>query len=114
MKRSLCASAAAFALTLLTSVGPAAAQTAATYVTGRISNVTFAGNEVLIMVDAGLPNNCVGTGWGWMRIPPESTPMIAFVIGLWMRGDAAQTQLTGYTGGLVNGYCRIDQIDPVG
>jgi hypothetical protein len=31
-----------------------------------------------------------------------------------MRGDAAQTMVTVYTGGLVNGYCRVDQIDPVG
>jgi len=88
------------------------AQTAPTYVSGHISNVTFAGDYVMIMVDAGLPDNCAGTPWGWMRIPPEYKPMIAFVTGLWMRGDAAQIAVSVYTDGIVGGYCRITQIDP--
>jgi hypothetical protein len=90
----------------------AGAQTAPAYVSGHISNVTFAGDSVMIMVDAGLPDNCAGTGWGWMKVPSESKYMSAFVIGLWMRGDAAQTVVTVYTDGLVGGYCRIAQIDP--
>lgn len=90
------------------------AQTAPTYTSGHISNVTFAGNDVLIMVDVGLPGNCTGTSWGWMRIPPENHAMNAFVIGLWMRGDASQVTVTVYTDGLVGGYCRITQIDPAG
>jgi len=40
--------------------------------------------------------------------------MTAFVIGLWMRGHAGQVNVTVYTDGLVGGYCRITQIDPVG
>jgi hypothetical protein len=96
-------------------MGPGAnAQTSPTYTSGHISNVTFAGNEILIMVDAGLPGNCIGTSWGWLRIPPENHAMNAFVIGLWMRGDASQVTVTVYTDGLVGGYCRISQIDPVG
>ena len=90
----------------------ARAQTGPTYVSGHISNVTYAGDWVMIMVDAGLPSNCTGTGWGWMKIPAESKPMSAFVTGLWMRGDAAQIVVTVYTDGLVDGYCRISQIDP--
>ena len=95
-------------------VAPALAQTGPTYVSGHISNVTFDGDSVMIMVDVGLPDNCAGTPWGWMRIPAENKPIIAFVIGLWMRGDAAQTVVSVYTDGLAGGYCRITQIDPEG
>ncbi len=84
------------------------------YTHGHISNVTFVADYVMIMVDAGLPDNCVGTSWGWMKIPEENKSMAAFVIGLWMRGDAASTLVTVYTEGLVDGYCRISQIDPAG
>jgi hypothetical protein len=80
------------------------------YISGHISNVTFANDWVMIMMDAGLPDNCSGTAWGWMKIPPENKAMTAFVIGLWMRGDAAQTEVSVYTDGLVGGYCRITQI----
>ena len=90
--------------------GPASAF--ATYAHGYITNVTFAGDYIMVMMDVALPDNCVGTPHGWMIIPPANTPMTAFVLGLWMRGDAASTQLTVYTSGLVNGYCQINQIDP--
>jgi hypothetical protein len=85
---------------------------APTYMSGHIIDVTFAGEDVLIRLDTGLPDNCVGTSFGWMRIPPEYKPLSAFVIGLWMRGDEQQTQVTVYTDGLVGSYCRISQIDP--
>ena len=94
--------------------GHASAQIAPTYVSGRIIDVTFAQDFVMIRVDTGLPDNCVGTAWGWMKVAPENKAMTAFVVGLWMRGDAALTNVTVYTGGLVGGYCRVDQIDPVG
>lgn len=94
--------------------GNARAQTAPGYVSGHVSNVTFAGDSTMIMVDAGLPGNCAGTSWGWMKIPPENKAMNAFVLGLWMRGDAAQVNVSVYTDGLVGGYCRITQIDPEG
>ena len=84
------------------------------YLNGRISNVTFAGDEVLIMLDAGLPGNCAGTHYGWMRISPEYKSMTAFVIGLWMRGDASQTPVAVYTSGITGVYCQVTQIDPVG
>ena len=85
-----------------------------TYVTGHINDVTFAWDAVLIRVDAGLPDNCAGTSYGWMKIPVENKSMNAFVIGLWMRGDSAQVNLTVYTDGLLSGYCRVTQIDPAG
>jgi hypothetical protein len=87
---------------------------APTSIAGQINDVTVAGDEVLIRVNAGLPDNCAGTMFGWMRIPPESKAMIAFVIGLWMRGDASQTSVVVYTDGMVGSYCRVNQIDPVG
>jgi hypothetical protein len=93
---------------------PVHSQTGQLHVSGHISNVTFTGDYVMIMVDAGLPGNCAGTSWGWMKIPPENKAMNAFVIGLWMRGDAASTTVTVYTDGIPDGYCRITQIDPVG
>jgi hypothetical protein len=49
-----------------------------------------------------------------MKIPVENKSMNAFVLGLWMRGDAQQVVVTVCTDGLVGGYCRITQIDPAG
>jgi hypothetical protein len=40
--------------------------------------------------------------------------MTAFVLGLWMRGDAAQTLVVVYTDPLVGSQCTINQIDPAG
>jgi hypothetical protein len=98
----------------LLALSPSISRAGPTFTTGHISNVTFIGEAVLIMVDAGLPDNCVGTSWGWMKIPVTSKPMAAFVTGLWMRGDAASVEVSVYTDGLVDGYCRITQIDPAG
>jgi hypothetical protein len=93
--------------------GPTVA--ADTYLGGRISNVTFSGDVILIMLDTGVPDNCIGTPYGWMVIPAEYKSMKAFVLGLWMRGDAGQVPMTVYTSGRDgSGYCQINQIDPVG
>jgi hypothetical protein len=93
----------------------ASAQAEPTYLSGRISNVAFAGDQTMIMLDTGLPGNCAGSPYGWMIIPGEYKAMAAFVLGLWMRGDAPQVQVTVYTDGLVlGGYCRINQVDPAG
>jgi hypothetical protein len=89
------------------------AHAADTYNSGYISNITFSGDEVLIMLSTGVPTNCTGTPYGWMRIPSALKPMIAFVIGLWMRGDMSSTSVTVYTNGLDgSGYCSIGQLDP--
>jgi hypothetical protein len=94
---------------------PMAANASPTYQVGRINNVTFAGDGVLIRLDTGLPDNCAGTGSGWMLIPISAKPIQAFVLGLWLRGDAAQVTVVVYTtAGVVSGYCQIDQIDPEG
>lgn len=48
-------------------------------------------------------------------VPASSRITKAFVLGLWMRGDAAQTSVTVYTSAInASGYCQANQIDPVG
>ena len=90
----------------------ASVSAAPTYISGHIYDVTFAGDSVMIRIDTGLPDNCVGSPYGWIKIPPEDKPMAAFVVGLWMRGDEASTNVTVYTNGLVGGYCQAGQLDP--
>src|SRR4051812_21920572 len=53
---------------------------AATYQSGYISNVTLAGEDAFIMLNSGLPDNCAGTGSGWMRVSGLNKPMVAFVL----------------------------------
>lgn len=84
------------------------------YLSGHISNVTFIGDSLYLMLDAGLPDNCTGTSYGWMVIPAPYKAMSAFVLGIWMRGTASSDLVTVYTDGIVNGFCQINQIDPVG
>jgi hypothetical protein len=85
-----------------------------TYNYGHITNVTFAGDTVMIMMDVGVPDNCIGTPYGWMIIPANYKSMSAFVLGLWMRGDLRQVGVTVYTTGRDSyGNCQINQIDPV-
>lgn len=83
-----------------------------TYLTGHISRVAFAPAGVLIMLDSGTPTNCAGSAYGWMMIGSSGAPLVAFVTGLWMRGDASQVSLTVYTSSTdATGYCQITQID---
>jgi hypothetical protein len=82
------------------------------YQFGHISRVSFVPNAVLIMLDNGIPTNCTGTPAGWLMINASSGPIVAFVTGLWMRGDASQIQLAVYTGGIDStGFCQVSQID---
>ena len=84
-------------------------------ISGHVSNVSFYRDYVLIQLDAGPPSSCVPNPSGWLRIPPENKPSIAFIIGLWMRGDASSTSVTVYSDGIdASGFCAISQIDPVG
>lgn len=84
-----------------------------TYAIGHINNVTFAGEEVFIRLDAAQPGNCGGSSINWMRIPAQQKAMQSFVIGLWLRGDIAQTTVVVYTNPTdASGYCSVNQIDP--
>lgn len=80
--------------------------------TGRINNVTVSGDQVLITLDSGLPDNCAGTAYGWMMISPSYKAMQALVLALWARGDMGSSTLTVFTSGLVGGYCQVTQLDP--
>lgn len=103
------------ALFLTSIIAAGVAHAEQTYLTGTISNVTFAGDTVLVRLDTGVPGNCAGTPYGWMMVPSASKPMIGFVTGLWMRGDASSVTVTIYTDGLGGwGYCTINQLDPAG
>jgi hypothetical protein len=91
-------------------IRPAHAQ--ANYVYGHINRVSFVPSAVLIMLDNGIPTNCAGTPAGWLMITASSGPIVAFVTGLWMRGDASQIQLVVYTSGIDStGFCQVSQID---
>ena len=82
------------------------------YQFGHISRVSFVPNAVLIMLDNGIPTNCTGTPAGWLMINASSAPIVAFVTGLWMRGDASQVQLAVYTSGIDStSFCQVSQID---
>jgi hypothetical protein len=84
-----------------------------TYASGRINNITFVNDMVLIKLDVPLPGNCAGTGWGWMAIPATNKPIQAFVLALQARGALSTVTVLVYTdpvGG--SGYCTVSQIDP--
>ena len=84
-----------------------------THQDGRISNITVVGNTVLLMLDTGMPDNCAGSPHGWMQIPEANKVMQSLVLGMWLRGDAAQTYVVVYTNARTGGgYCQINQIDP--
>jgi hypothetical protein len=79
---------------------------------GHINNITVAGDDVLVKLDSGLPDNCTGTAYGWMIVPSASKAMKAFVLALWARGDMSSVLVTIYTDGLVGSYCQASQVDP--
>jgi len=82
------------------------------YQVGHISRVSFITNGIGIWLDTGLPTNCAGTIAGYMMVSSSSAPLMAFVTGLWMRGDASQVGLTVYTTPVDStGFCQVTQID---
>jgi hypothetical protein len=88
------------------------AQAADSYQIGYISRVSYTGDHLIIMLDSGVPTNCAGTTYSWMMVPAANKPMLAFVTGLWMRGDAATKQVVVYTTPTdSSGFCQINQID---
>ena len=105
---------AAFTFTLAFALFPATSSRAATtYAVGHINNITMGADTVLIKLDVPLADNCAGTGYGWMLIPATAKTLQAFVLALWARGDLANVTMTVYTDPVVNGYCSVNQIDPV-
>jgi hypothetical protein len=85
-----------------------------TWTSGHIIDVTFLGDTIWIKTDGPLPDNCVGTLYGWLAVPSTNKPMIALVTGIWLRGDASTVNVGVYTTGMVGSLCQINQIDPDG
>jgi hypothetical protein len=68
---------------------------------------------IMIQLDSGLPDNCAGTTFGWMWIPAASSVLTAYVLGLWLSGNAPSVTVTVYTTGLsTDNFCQVTQIQP--
>jgi hypothetical protein len=52
------------------------------YAMGHISDVTFAGDMLLVRMDVAAPSNCASTSFGWMKIPATERAMQSFVTAL--------------------------------
>jgi len=112
LPRSQYLSRSKYLLALLVACVLAASAARADSQTGHITRVTYVGSTLMIMLDTGPPTSCSATPFGWMMVPASFTSMIAFVSGLWFRGDAAAKSLGVYTSGIDgSGYCQISQID---
>ncbi|MGI0118929.1 hypothetical protein [Zooshikella sp. RANM57] len=81
------------------------------YQSGKIVNLTAITGGIMIMMDKGLPDNCVGSPYGWMLIKQEYSAMTSVVIAAWASG---KTVGTVYTSGREDGqgYCLVTQFDP--
>ncbi len=76
---------------------------------GTITNITSAPNGLYIMLDTGVPDNCVGTPYGWMVIPESARTMVAVTLITRLQN----VPVTVYTSGRdASGYCIINQVDP--
>ena len=81
------------------------------YLSGKITNLTSIRGGLLIMLDSGVPDNCVNTPSGLMMVRQEDTAMTSVVLAVWLSGSK---QGTVYTEPHVPGqYCTLTQFDPV-
>jgi len=80
------------------------------YLSGKLSNIASSSSNLLIMMDKGVPDNCAGVSYNWMRVKKEDTVMVSMVMSMWLSG---KKDLTVYTSALTNGVCYIYSIDPV-
>ena len=84
------------------------------YLGGHITNTSFVGDAIYIILDTGVPGNCAGTPYGWMVVRGRDKAMQALVLSLRASGDFPITPVTVYTDGIgSSGYCEINQLDPV-
>ena len=80
------------------------------FISGTLTNYSATQGGLLIMVDAGIPDNCAGTPYGWMIIPQEDKAMLALAL---MRISQDQMKVTAYSSGaFYSGFCRVTQYDP--
>ena len=80
------------------------------YISGNVKNYTAIQGGLMIMVDTGVPDNCVGTPYGWMIIAEEDKAMLAMAF---MRINQDKMGVTAYSeGDFYLGFCRVTQYDP--
>ena len=79
---------------------------------GDIVNLTATTAGIMIKLNSGLPSNCDGTPYGWMLIKKEHTAIISAVLAAWVSDKKAGVV---YVSGRenANGYCLVNQFDPV-
>ncbi len=88
----------------------AQAQGAQNHLNGNISNFTATVGGLMIMLDAGIPDNCAGTPYGWMMIKQEHTTLTSTVLALILAGKKKGTVYT--TGIDASGHCIVSQFHP--
>lgn len=83
---------------------------APSWVCGRITRVTSTDDGLMIMMNSGeVPENCVGTPYGWMLIPEEKKAMISAAL---LAASLKKTDVCIYTKNIVPGkWCTIGQVD---
>ncbi|MCW8876121.1 MAG: hypothetical protein OQK04_05280 [Kangiellaceae bacterium] len=80
----------------------------ASWVTGKITNITSIDSGILVRIEADeVPENCTTTT-KWMEIKQEKTAMTSLTITAWTLGR----KVTVYTSAGSTGYCQIGQVDP--
>ncbi len=79
------------------------------YLTGNMSNIASNSGHLSIMLDTGVPDNCQGVPYNWMRIKKEDTPIVSMALAMWMAG---KYKVTVYTK-MEDGVCYIVSFDPV-
>lgn len=83
------------------------AEAADTSVAGYVVNMTSMPEGLLVMLDAGIPDRCEGTPYGWMIIPEENKTMVAVAMMAYMQNDRKIT--LGVNGTFFGGYCLVGQ-----
>ena len=101
-----------FLLLFTSLITPILCKAADYYLGGNISNITSAPVGLLIMLDSGVPGNCVGTPFNWMVIREQNKTMVSVALTLWTTGNKGAVV---YTSGLdqATGYCIVSQLDPI-
>jgi len=80
------------------------------WLTGEINNYTAIQGGIMIMLDTGIPDNCAGTGYGWMIVAETDKALTAVLL---MRINQGNMGATVYSDGtFYQGFCRIVQLDP--
>lgn len=107
-----CVSIIMFCLGLVGIAYPARAGTAyASFVVGKMTNITSIPSGLMVIMDAGPPTNCgTSASYGWMLIPQENQAMTALALSYWLAGKRDVTIYTNANSG--TGYCIVGQMDP--